>query len=174
MTDMTWEKPSQPVAAPRTGERMKFIIGGVLIVAAVLYLIVSGTTNNTQYFMTVASVQGNADYVGKTVRLSGAVIGDTIQYDSQNLIIDFTIANIPQETTNLAQTLHEAVLDGSAARMKVHLENQVKPDLLQNEAQAILTGALGEDGVFYATEILLKCPSRYQESVPDQAIKNET
>ena len=36
------------------------------------------------------------------------------------------------------------------------------------------TGALGEDGVFYATEILLKCPSRYQESVPDQAVKSGT
>jgi cytochrome c-type biogenesis protein CcmE len=174
MTDMTWEKPSQPVAAPRKGERTKFLIGGVLIIAAVLYLIISGTTGNTQYFMTVASVQNSADYVGKTVRLSGAVIGETIQYDSQNLILDFTIANIPQETQNLALTLHEAVSDPGAARMKVHLENQVKPDLLQHEAQAILTGALGEDGVFYATEILLKCPSRYEESVPDQSIKSET
>ncbi|NJL57955.1 cytochrome c maturation protein CcmE [bacterium] len=33
------------------------------------------------------------------------------------------------------------------------------PDLLQHEAQAILTGTLGDDGVFYATELLLKCPA---------------
>lgn len=175
MTEMTWEKPSQPAGAPRSGERTKFLIGGVLIIAAVLYLIVSGTTGNTQYFMTVDSVLGNAsEYTGKTVRLSGAVVGETIQYDSQNLILDFTIANIPQETQNLALTLHEAVSDPNATRLKVHLENQVKPDLLQHEAQAILTGSLGEDGVFYATEILLKCPSRYEENVPNQAVKSET
>ena len=43
------------------------------------------------------------------------------------------------------------------------------PDLLQNEAQAIMTGKMGEDGVFYATELLLKCPTKYEEAVPEQA-----
>jgi cytochrome c-type biogenesis protein CcmE len=37
---------------------------------------------------------------------------------------------------------------------------------LKHEAQAIVTGTLGEDGVFYADELLLKCPTRYQEEVP--------
>jgi cytochrome c-type biogenesis protein CcmE len=44
-----------------------------------------------------------------------------------------------------------------------------RPDLLRDEAQAIVTGHLGEDGVFYADELLLKCPTRYQEEVPLQA-----
>ena len=48
------------------------------------------------------------------------------------------------------------------------MEGEVKPDLLQHEAQAIMTGVVGEDGVFYATELLLKCPSRYEEGVPEQ------
>ena len=43
------------------------------------------------------------------------------------------------------------------------------PDLLKNEAQAIMTGRMGEDGVFYAEELLLKCPTRYEEAVPEQA-----
>ncbi|MEO8391844.1 MAG: cytochrome c maturation protein CcmE, partial [Chloroflexota bacterium] len=71
-------------------------------------------------------------------------------------------------TTDLARTLHEAVSSSSATRMKVHLDNEVMPDLMKDEAQAILTGKLGADGVFYATELLLKCPSRYQENVPAQ------
>jgi len=41
--------------------------------------------------------------------------------------------------------------------------------LLRNEAQAIMTGRVGEDGVFYATELLLKCPTKYEEAVPGQA-----
>jgi len=41
---------------------------------------------------------------------------------------------------------------------------------LTNEAQAIMTGSLGEDGVFYADELLLKCPSRYEEGVPSQVV----
>ncbi|MEA3340326.1 MAG: cytochrome c maturation protein CcmE [Chloroflexota bacterium] len=46
--------------------------------------------------------------------------------------------------------------------------NDVKPDLLQNEAQAIMRGRLGEDSRFYADEVLLKCPTRYEEDVPEQ------
>jgi cytochrome c-type biogenesis protein CcmE len=42
------------------------------------------------------------------------------------------------------------------------------PDLLQDEAQAILTGKLLDTGVFEADEILLKCPTKYEGSVPDQ------
>jgi cytochrome c-type biogenesis protein CcmE len=41
--------------------------------------------------------------------------------------------------------------------------------LLRDEAQAIMTGKLGEDGIFYADELLLKCPTKYQEAVPGQA-----
>ena len=50
------------------------------------------------------------------------------------------------------------------------VENQVKPDLLKDEAQAIMTGELRSDGKFYASELLLKCPSRYEEAAPGQAI----
>jgi cytochrome c-type biogenesis protein CcmE len=43
------------------------------------------------------------------------------------------------------------------------------PDLLRHEAQAIVTGRVGADGVFEADELLLKCPTRYEEEVPVQA-----
>jgi len=68
----------------------------------------------------------------------------------------------------LAVALHQAVIDPSRPRMKVVYVGP-KPDLLRNEAQAIMTGHLGEDGVFYAEELLLKCPTRYEEAVPEQA-----
>jgi cytochrome c-type biogenesis protein CcmE len=48
----------------------------------------------------------------------------------------------------------------------------VKPDLMRNEAQAIMTGHLGADGIFYAEELLLKCPTKYEEAVPEQAQGN--
>lgn len=98
--------------------------------------------------------------------MSGAVIGDTIVYDKDKLIIEFTVANIPEDTTDLARILHEAVTNPNAKRVKIHVENQVMPDLLKHEAQAILSGKLGADGVFYASELLLKCPSRARGSCP--------
>lgn len=169
MAQATWEKTAgvgtvQP--RPRAA-RWTFLAGGLLILAAVAYLIVSGTMAGAQYFITVDEVKNNPEYIGKTVRISGVVLGDTIQYDSQNLIIDFTIANIPTEFDDLAQALYEAAHDPNASRLAIHIENQVKPDLLQHEAQAILTGRMGEDGVFTATELLLKCPSRFIEGGPE-------
>jgi cytochrome c-type biogenesis protein CcmE len=170
MAEHVWEKPNIPVSTSKSSSQyLKFIIGGLLMLVAVVYLIISGTTNGARYFMTIDNLLKSSEYVGKSVRMSGAVIGDTIVYDKEKLTIDFTIANIPEDTTDLARILHEAVTDPSAKRIKVHVENQVMPDLLKNEAQAILTGKLGEDGVFYASELLLKCPSRYDEAVPDQS-----
>jgi cytochrome c-type biogenesis protein CcmE len=43
---------------------------------------------------------------------------------------------------------------------------------MRDEAQAIITGHLGEDGVFYADELLLKCPTKYEEAVPSQVSAN--
>ncbi len=171
MAEMTWEKSGLPAASVRTsGEHLKFLIGGLLLLGAVVFLIVSGTMNGARYFITIDELVNNAEYMGKTVRITGAVVGDTIVYDGSSLILDFTIAHIPAETSSLALALHNAVNDPSAARLPVHVEGQVMPDLLQHEAQAILSGQLGSDGVFYATEVQLKCPSRYEESVPLQAV----
>jgi cytochrome c-type biogenesis protein CcmE len=38
-----------------------------------------------------------------------------------------------------------------------------------HEAQAIITGKMTSDGVFYADEVLLKCPSKYEEVSPEKS-----
>jgi cytochrome c-type biogenesis protein CcmE len=171
MAQATWEKTSSAVLRSRKpNERLKFLIGGALILAAVVYLVISGTLAGARYYITVDDLLKNPQqYAGKDVRISGAVIGDTIQYDDQKLIMNFTIANIPSQPQDLALTLHEAVSDSQATRLQIRVEDQVKPDLLRNEAQAILTGKLGADGIFHASELLLKCPTRFEETHPGMA-----
>lgn len=157
--------------------RNKFIVGILLIVVAVIYLIVTSTKASAQYFLTVNELlQRREEMTNKNVRVSGAVIGDTIQYDPQKLELRFTIAHVPgdfdavEKEGGLAAALHQAVIDSNRARLDVVYYGP-KPDLLRNEAQAILTGHLGDDGVFYADELLLKCPSHYEEALPDQSGK---
>jgi cytochrome c-type biogenesis protein CcmE len=156
-------------------QRTKFILGGLLILAAVVYLIVSSTKASAEYFMTIDELKAEGSAaVGKSLRASGAVVGDTIQYDPQTLTLTFEVAHVPGDNAEieaeggLAAVLHQAVIDPTRARMKVVYVGP-KPDLLRDEAQAIMTGHLGEDGVFYADELLLKCPTKYQEAVPSQA-----
>lgn len=154
--------------------RTKFVIGGLLILAAVIYLIVSSTQANAEYFMTINELKAQSQaVVGKNLRVSGAVVGDTIQYDPQTLTLSFDVAHVTGNNNEveaqggLAAVLHAAVIDPNRARIKVVYIGP-KPDLLKNEAQAIMTGHLGADGVFHADELLLKCPSKYQEAVPQQ------
>jgi cytochrome c-type biogenesis protein CcmE len=59
-------------------------------------------------------------------------------------------------------------MDENATRLQVEYVGPM-PDLLRHEAQAIVTGRVGDDGVFYAEELLLKCPTRYEEDVPLQS-----
>jgi len=155
-------------------QRTKFILGGGLILAAVVYLIVSSTQASAEYFMTIDELKAKgSSVVGKSLRVSGAVIGDTIAYDPQTLTLTFETAHVPGDNADieaqggLAEVLHQAVSDPTRARISV-VYNGPKPDLLRDEAQAIMTGKLGEDGVFYADELLLKCPTKYEEAVPDQ------
>jgi cytochrome c-type biogenesis protein CcmE len=154
----------------------KFVIGGMLVLGAVVFLIWSATTSTSEYFLTIEELhaKGNESIVDRNLRVSGAVIGDTIQYDAQTLTLTFEVAHVPADNAiiktegGLADALHEAVVDPSRERMTVQYVGP-KPDLLRNEAQAIVTGHLGEDGVFYADELLLKCPTKYEEAVPEQA-----
>jgi len=152
----------------------KFMIGGILILGAVVFLIWSSTAATSEYFLTINELnEKGSGIVNKNLRVSGAVLGDTIQYDAQNLVLTFEVAHVPGDNAEieaqggLAEVLHQAVSDPSRQRMKVVYEGPM-PDLLRNEAQAIMTGHLGEDGVFYADELLLKCPTKYEEAVPEQ------
>lgn len=158
--------------------RVKFIIGGLLILAAVIYLIASSTSASAEYFLTVAELQAKEQSMaGRNLRVSGAVVGESIQYDPQTLTLTFVVADVPGDNAEieaqggLAVVLHEAVSDPSRARMEV-VYTGAKPDLLRDEAQAIMTGQLGDDGRFHADELLLKCPTKYEEAVPEQASGN--
>lgn len=174
MAELGWTKAVEQTkptiaAKPAVLERLKYFVGGAALLSAVGILIFSGMLSGTRYFISVDELLADTEYVGQSVRITGAVIGSSIDYDSQTLDLNFTIANIPIETDDLALVLHTAVEDETATRLNIKMTNQVMPDLLQNEAQAIITGRLDADGNFYADSLLLKCPSRFGEEMPDAA-----
>jgi len=137
--------------------RAKFLVGGLVILVAVGYLIVSSFGSSAQYFLTVAELRAKgADIIGDDVRISGVVDGDSIIYDAQSLRLEFNIVDSLDDVSN---PLHVVYVGP-------------KPDLMQHEAQAIIEGMWQDDGVFYAhnraDSLLLKCPTRYEEDFPEQ------
>jgi len=157
-----------------SGMRIKIITGSLLVVAAILYLVISSTQANAQYFLTVDEVLSRGDsFTGKSIRISGVVLGKTIRYDPQTQLLTFTIAHIPgdnqevEKAGGLAAVLHAAANDPARQTIKI-VYTGIRPDLLKDESQAILSGVLNSDGSFNASEILLKCPTRYDKAVPGQ------
>lgn len=153
----------------------KFVIGGMLILGAVVFLIWTSTVSTSEYFLTVDELNAKgSSIVDKNLRVSGAVIGDTIQYDADTLTLTFEVAHVSGDNAQLetegglAVALHDAVMDPSRSRMTVVYVGPL-PDLLRHEAQAIVTGHIDAEGIFRADELLLKCPTKYEEAVPEQA-----
>ena len=93
----------QPVTSQaRSGGRAKFIVGGLLIFAAVVYLIVTSTQASAQYFLTVDELASlEAGDIGRDVRVSGAVLGESVEYDPQTLTLKFTVAHVPGDNKDI-------------------------------------------------------------------------
>lgn len=151
----------------------KFVIGGALIVIAGIILAITSLRGNAQYYLTIDELLADPASAGQAVRISGVVLGDSIKYDAANDSLSFTVASIPSDNATiekmggLAAALHQAATDPNARRLQVVYHGS-RPDLLKDEAQAIMTGTLDADGKFTASELLLKCPTRYEDSIPAQ------
>lgn len=153
-TQTSWTKQHDVELLEPKSNRMKFAIGGIVLLLAIAYLIVNAMNGNTQLYKTVDEYYAEQDkLIGRDLRVSGWVMGDTIEFtqiDATTSRLEFDIVDSLQ---NPGQRLHIVAF------------NEPKPDLLQNEAQAMVEGATGENGEFVANSggLLLKCPTRYEE-----------
>src|SRR5512135_1813215 len=173
MTEASWEKSNAAIKV-HTPARARFAVVGVLLLGAMAFLLLTGTISGSRYFITVNDLLNRPELAGQTVKVSGAVIGNTIRFDANTKTIYFTVAHVTDDAAalekagGLAQVLENAVNDPTAKHLQVAVPNQAMPDLLKDQAQAILTGKLLSNGVFQADELLLKCPSKYSSDVPQQ------
>lgn len=142
------------VSSSGANNKIKFIVGGLVIVALIAYLIVSSISNAGAYYREVGEVLGQTDQlVGKSLRVSGNVVTESVQYDAPTLNLNFKISDPKDASQQLAVHFHG-----------------VQPDQINREgASAIVEGTLGPNGVVEANNLLLKCPSRYEEGVKKDA-----
>jgi cytochrome c-type biogenesis protein CcmE len=151
------KKESSELTQTSKNGRLKFIIGGAILVAAIAFLVVNSMSGSTQLYKTVDEFYADkARLVGRDLRIAGWVIGDSVQFtqiDAMNSRLEFDIVD---DYTRPDQTLHVVVL------------NEPKPDLLQDKAQALVEGRADQNGVFTAIPggLMLKCPTRYEEMEP--------
>ena len=144
--------------------RVKFVVVGLIVVGAVGALIVTGMGDEARYYLTVEELENKgADAVGRPLTVSGAVLADTIEYDPSVPRLSFTILHVPDGLSEqeLEAAFEAARLEQSTPRLDVVYEG-LWMEMLRDGAEAVVRGKLRDDGRFYADEVLLKCPSRYE------------
>jgi len=125
------------------GKKVKFIVGGVLIVLVIGYLVYAGVRDTMVYYMTPTELlaKGEAVY-GQGVRASGNIKPGSINWDPMALELKFIL------------------VDGKNS-VPVHYHGVV-PDTFKYGVQVIVEGKLINDQLFEATMLLAKCPSKYE------------
>jgi len=117
--------------------RLKYIIGGIIIAVFTVWAGISFKSTLTPY----VSIQ-EAKQSGKTVQVKGERVDDG-RFDVEKNLFTFEIRDENGEEI-------QVVYDGA------------KPGNFDQATHVVCVGKYN-DGVFVAKELLIKCPSKYQE-----------
>lgn len=121
--------------------RGRFVAGGLVIAAAIVYLIWSGVTQSVVYFVTPSELLA-APAPSKTYRLGGLVQPGSLKWDPKSLNLSFTLS------------------DGKASVPVRH--RGPAPDLFAEGRGAVVEGSWTQDGYFKASLILAKHSEEYK------------
>jgi cytochrome c-type biogenesis protein CcmE len=128
----------------------KYMIGGLVIVAFVVFGAISFMQNNIEYVSAK-----KAESLHRTVQVKGTWVKSMqTYYDPQ---------------TN---TFHFYMADGENTILPVILTG-AKPNNFEIANDIVAKGRC-KDGVFYASDVLTKCPSKYQSKTGPQTSAQTT
>jgi cytochrome c-type biogenesis protein CcmE len=125
------------------GARMKFIIGGIVMIAALSWLGFVGFQESKSYYITVEEFSAlEADLQGKTLKVAGDVVNGSI--DRTKPQMEFVIAH-----------------NGKSMRVR-YIGKDIIPDTFKDGSKAVVEGNMTHDGVLQARHIEAKCASKYE------------
>ena len=144
---MAPELQTRHLPTRRRKVRWSFVVAGVAIAGAVLYLVLANTGATAEYYMTINQLRSCTSCSARTVRVAGVVVANSIEKNTTTQVVHFQIS------------------DSKTGAMPV-VYSGVVPDIFQSGAQVVVEGQLGSNGVFSADNLLTKCPSKFQAATP--------
>ena len=130
----------------RKNQKTLHIAAFVFFLSGVGYLMYSGLTENSIYFLNVSEALAAPPEKLKAVRLFGTVAARDIAVLDGSLGVRFRL----EDKDNKAQTI---VIQYKGA----------VPDTFKPGAEVIVEGAMENSGAFHAKTLMTKCPSKYQK-----------
>ena len=123
-----------------------YIVALSLFLIGVGWLVYSGFSANSVYFLNVAEAQAKAPEELRQVRLFGTVAAEGIEKHTSTPGVTFAL----EDKDNASQTI------------RVRYVGAV-PDTFKAGAEVIVEGGMGEANQFAAKTLMTKCPSKYQK-----------
>src|SRR5260370_31375084 len=137
------EKPSRRQRKPLP---ISFILGGLAILGAVIYLVYANTQANAVYYLTVSELKSCSTCTTQSVRVAGIVQAGSIVRDDQKQEISFVISD--------------------SGRSLPVVYSGVVPDIFRQGITVVVEGHYTGKGPFQAQTLLAKCPSKFQAATP--------
>lgn len=127
----------------KTKRRMAVVTGIIIIVLIVILAVVGGNSSATTISVAEAA---SGQYADQKVQVSGNVVENSFTTESNVLLFDIYD---PEGDPN--------------TQVRIRYEGGVAATF-GNDVTAICTGRFGSDGVLHASELVTKCPSKYENS----------
>ena len=144
------EEQEQKLPQPRSRRRKRlpisFILAGVAILSAVIYLVSTNTQASAVYYMTISELRSCKTCLSQDVRVAGVVQRGSIVNNEQT------------------QTVHFIITQGSQALPVTY--SGVVPDIFGPGITVVVEGTYTGSGPFQAQTLLAKCPSKFQAATP--------
>jgi cytochrome c-type biogenesis protein CcmE len=123
---------------------MKFLIGGAVVAVVITVLIATSFSGSTSDYLTVAQAKALGSDQPRNSRVVGAIVPDSVNWNTRELHLTFEIED---ETGQLSISYYGP-----------------QPDMLVDAVEAVVIGTYNPTAeVFEAEELLMKCPSKYEE-----------
>ena len=130
----------------------RFVVGAAIIVAAVAYLVYTGISQTSVYYLTIDEFLARRDAVAhEGVRVAGRVGAASVVYDPSSLDLAFRLASF----------------DGSGG-VDVRYTG-ILPDMFAEGRDVIVEGVYRPPGTLHADTLLTSCPSKYEAEIPADA-----
>ena len=141
------------------GKKLKFLIGGLVVVAAIASLAFFAVRENMVYYYTVTELQDKG--ASTNVRVSGDLVSGTLVKGNVGEPIKFKIYDPADKNKVVFVTYTGAVPD-------------TFKDDPANQVQVVVEGDYLTDGTFNADFLLAKCPSKYEKAQADTVTTSAT
>ena len=136
-----------------TKNQSKFAVACLIIVGAIFYLIFTGVSQTSVYYLTVSELMDRKETISfdEGVRVSGTVVPGSIIRDDSNFKVNFKITDSQKD-------------------LLVNYEGII-PDMFKDNVDIVVEGTIDRaENTLTANILLTSCPSKYDAEKSESTI----